>query len=74
LVRQNIYEVLPDVDGRQLAAADRLTDLGANSVDRAEIVMMSMEALALDVPRAELAAVGTVGGLVDALYTRSCGR
>ena len=74
LVTNNIYEVLPDVEGREIKPDDRLTDLGANSVDRAEIVMLAMEALSLHIQRVELSGVKNVGELVDALYAKSHGQ
>ncbi|MEV0468583.1 acyl carrier protein [Streptomyces prunicolor] len=74
LVQNNIYEVLPDVEGREIKPGDRLTDLGANSVDRAEIVMLAMEALSLHIQRVELSGVKNVGELVDALYAKSHGQ
>ena len=74
LVRSNIYEVLPDVEGREIKPDDRLADLGANSVDRAEIVMLAMEALSLHIQRVELSGVKNVGELVDALYAKSHGQ
>jgi polyketide biosynthesis acyl carrier protein len=70
LVKANIYEVLPDVEGREIEPGDRLVDLGANSVDRAEIVMLIMEALSLRVARAELARASDIGQLVEALHAK----
>jgi len=42
-----------------------LVDLGANSVDRAEIAMLVQESLGLVVPRVELFGPKNIGELAD---------
>ena len=49
-IRRSVVEVLPEVDG-QLVTEDRsLTDLGANSIDRVDVVTMTMDDLGVTVP------------------------
>lgn len=67
VVARHVCEVLPDLEGHAFRRTDRLVELGANSVDRAEIVMMVMETLALRIPRVELFGVKDLGELVDVL-------
>jgi acyl carrier protein len=43
--------------------------LGANSLDIIEVVSLSMRELKVKVPRAELAKLTNLEGLVDLLYT-----
>ncbi|MER5948437.1 acyl carrier protein [Streptomyces sp. NPDC001904] len=71
MVKGHIYEVLPDLEGRPISRDDRLTDLGANSVDRAEVAMLAMESLSLQMARVELAGVQNIGDLVDSLHAKS---
>ena len=47
-----------------------LRDLGANSLDRMEIVTLSMENLGLHFPPRELGVPGNIGGLVAVLHSR----
>jgi polyketide biosynthesis acyl carrier protein len=63
LIAQRTREVLPGLDSHQFIASDRLVDLGANSVDRAEIVMLVQESLGLSVPRVEMFGPTNVGEL-----------
>ncbi|MEE4561232.1 acyl carrier protein [Paenibacillus polymyxa] len=70
IVKGCICEVLPELNDHQFQYDDRLVDLGADSVDRADIVMKSMEALSLNTPRVELSGVKNVGELADALYAK----
>jgi polyketide biosynthesis acyl carrier protein len=65
LIAQHTREVLPGLDSHQFAASDRLTDLGANSVDRAEIAMLVQESLSISIPRVELFGPKNIGELAD---------
>jgi polyketide biosynthesis acyl carrier protein len=65
LIARHTRDVLPDLDARQFAASDRLVDLGANSVDRAEIAMLVQESLGLSVSRVELFGPKNIGELAD---------
>lgn len=65
LIAQHTREVLPGLDGHQFIASDRLADLGANSVDRAEIAIMVQESLNISIPRVELFGPKNIGELAD---------
>ncbi|MNG04988.1 Polyketide biosynthesis acyl-carrier-protein AcpK [compost metagenome] len=70
LVAQHVCEVIPELEGYEFKSNERLADLGANSVDRAEIVALTMEALSLQIPRVELFGAKNIGELVDVLYEK----
>jgi polyketide biosynthesis acyl carrier protein len=65
LIAQYTKEILPGLEMHEFEPSDRLTDLGANSVDRAEIAMLVQEALGLCVPRVELFGPKNIGELAD---------
>jgi polyketide biosynthesis acyl carrier protein len=65
LIGQHTREILPGLDAHPFVASDRLADLGANSVDRAEIAMMVQESLGLTVSRVELFGPRNIGELAD---------
>jgi polyketide biosynthesis acyl carrier protein len=65
LIARHTREILPGLDTHQFVASDRLVDLGANSVDRAEIAMLVQETLGLSVPRVELFGPKNIGELAD---------
>jgi polyketide biosynthesis acyl carrier protein len=50
--------------------SDQMVDLGANSVERAEILTLTMEALFLQIPRIELFRAKSIGELVYVLYEK----
>ncbi len=69
-VKKNIVEILPHVSLDNIRIEGQLKDLGANSIDRMEIVTMSMEALGIKIPLVELGQVENIEGLVNLLYER----
>ena len=71
IIVQSIYEVLPELEGQVLQADDCLVDLGANSIDRAEIVTMTLEALSLSIPRVEFSEAKTIRELTRIIYEKS---
>jgi polyketide biosynthesis acyl carrier protein len=62
--------VLPDLESRELSPQDSLRDLGANSIDRSEIIMMTLEALRLRVPLVDLAGARNMGELAALIQAR----
>lgn len=66
----NICEVLPELDGHRFEPEDQLVELGADSVDRAEIITMVLEDLSLKIPRIELSRVKNIGELAEVLYDK----
>ena len=65
LIAHHTREILPGLDGHEFVPSDRLVDLGANSVDRAEIAMLVQESLGLSVSRVELFGPKNIGELAD---------
>jgi len=71
LIVRHTREVIPELESHVFKPSERLKDLGANSVDRAEIVMMIMESLSLQIPRIELSGTKNIGELADVLHEKS---
>lgn len=71
LIAQRAKEILPELESHKFVASDRLADLGANSVDRAEITMLVQESLKLTIPRVELFGPRNIGELAD-LFLAKC--
>ncbi|NTG51722.1 acyl carrier protein [Agrobacterium rhizogenes] len=64
-------EVLPDLDAYVFKATDSLRELGANSIDRADIIMMTLESLSLDFPLIEIAGAQSIGELAGIIHAKS---
>jgi len=67
LIGTHTSEVLPELADHRFTASDELQELGADSVDRAEIVSLVLESLSLDIPRAELFGTQNIGELAERL-------
>jgi polyketide biosynthesis acyl carrier protein len=70
VICENVRQVLSSIDGRPLVRTDRLDALGANSVDRMEIVMMTLERLDLNIPVVDTHGPRNIGELADLLSTK----
>jgi polyketide biosynthesis acyl carrier protein len=68
VIKTNIQSVLFDVDPQSITIDKSLTELGANSVDRVEVLMNSMEQLQLKIPRVELHGIENLRGLVEVFH------
>jgi polyketide biosynthesis acyl carrier protein len=67
---EHTREVLPELQDHVFQRSDQLVNLGANSIDRAEIVGMTMESFALSIPRVELFGVKNIGELSDVIHAK----
>lgn len=68
IIKNNLGEIIPELEGAQISADDTLVALGANSLDRGELITLTLERLGLDVPRIEFASAQTINELAD-LFT-----
>lgn len=68
VVRNVTQSILVGVDASQITPEKSLTELGANSIDRVEVVTGAMEQLGVKVPRVELFGATNLQGLVDILH------
>ncbi|OYD95015.1 hypothetical protein CDG77_11320 [Nostoc sp. 'Peltigera membranacea cyanobiont' 213] len=70
IIVQHTCEVIPELESHSIVETDRLADLGANSMDRADIVMMTLESLSLKIPLIELAKAKSIGEFTNLLYEK----
>ncbi len=67
LITEAIREILPELADHTFQASDSLEDLGANSMDRAEIVMIVLEAMDLEIPLVDTYGPRNLGELAERL-------
>lgn len=70
IIVRNTCEVVPALEGHSFQFDDSLRDLGANSVDRSEIVMMTLESLSLNIPMIQIARAENMGELASILHEK----
>jgi polyketide biosynthesis acyl carrier protein len=68
VVCAQLKEVLPDVTADEIRPETSMADLGANSIDRMDVVVSSQDELGIRVPAAEFSDVRNLQGLVDVLH------
>ena len=71
VIKKNVIEILDDVPPEAITIDKRLKDLGANSVDRVEVVTMTLEDLSIKIPLVEFGSIKDLQGLVNFLYEKA---
>ena len=64
-IKKYTREIAPELEDVPIQPTDSLKNLGIDSVNRAEIIMLVMEDLSLNIPRIELAGANNIGELAD---------
>lgn len=70
LVKDNIVTILPHLSTADIKREESLRDLGANSIDRMDIIVQVMEALKIKIPLIEFSRANNIQGLVDLLHEK----
>lgn len=68
VVKENTLTVLPGVKPEQITMDSQLKALGANSIERVEIVTQTLEDTQLEVSLVEFGGVSNIRELVEVLY------
>ena len=72
MVKRHLMDNVEDLNEGAIDPNKSMKELGANSLDVVEVVSCAMRDLKVKVPRAELAQLTNMNGLVDLLYQYSC--
>lgn len=67
-IKSSILKVFPDWGNHAINEENSLKYLGANSIDRAEIIMLTMAHLELKIPMINFAKAQNIGELIDIFY------
>jgi polyketide biosynthesis acyl carrier protein len=70
IISSHARQIVPSLESRAFKIDDALKDLGANSIDRSEISMMTLETLSLRIPLVELGKARNIGELVDIIHAK----
>jgi polyketide biosynthesis acyl carrier protein len=71
IIVRHTKEIIPDLESHAFQPSDSLRALGANSVDRADIIMMTLETLELDIPLVEMAKAENIGELAGIIHAKA---
>lgn len=70
IITRHTREVIPGLQEHSFQQSDSLRGLGANSIDRADIIMMTLESLALNIPLTVMAKAENIGELAGIIHER----
>lgn len=74
IIQRNLLEILPDLSASEIQISRSMKDLGANSVDRMDVIIQTKEELGLKFPLHELGGIENLQGLVDYLHAACLNR
>lgn len=66
-ITTNIYDILPELEGKQIKESDSLRELGANSIDRADIIMSTLESFDLKKPMVNFGKAKNIGDIISVI-------
>jgi polyketide biosynthesis acyl carrier protein len=67
ILRSNVLEALPDTDAADIVPGADLQDLGANSLDRVDILAATLDTLGLDGQASKFAGITDLDHLTQSL-------
>ncbi|MEJ2418346.1 MAG: hypothetical protein P8Y45_15740 [Exilibacterium sp.] len=70
IIKRKLLEILPNLDESRIEPLKSMKDLGANSIDRVDVIIETMEEMKLVLSPHEVGPVENIQGLVDFLYAR----
>jgi polyketide biosynthesis acyl carrier protein len=68
VIKKHIKTILPNVRDEDIKIEGKMADLGANSIDRSDIVIQTMEELQLKIPLVTLGQAKNLQDLTDILH------
>ena len=63
-----VREIVPDLAGREIAGTDSMAELGLDSIERSEVLLLGLQALGLTTPLVQLHGPRNLGELADLLH------
>lgn len=63
VILRNVVEVLPELADREVTPKDSMRELGANSIDRMDVVIAAQDELGIKVPASAFADAPDLGSL-----------
>lgn len=67
-LKSNLLDVLPELNEQHITTEQSLKNLGANSLDRAEIIIRTMAKLGLTLPLITLATAQNIDDIISLFY------
>ncbi|WP_410511166.1 acyl carrier protein [Paenibacillus sp. BR2-3] len=68
IMKSKMLEILPDLAAENISREESMKDLGANSIDRFDIISDTMDELNIKIPLLKFGSLKNIGEVVDFLY------
>jgi polyketide biosynthesis acyl carrier protein len=68
-----IRDVVPELGAHDFARSDSMADLGVNSIERSEVLLLTLDAIGLKSPPREFHGARSIGELADLLHAKLAG-
>jgi polyketide biosynthesis acyl carrier protein len=65
-----IRDVVPELDGHAFARTQSMADLGVNSIERSEVLLLTLDALGLRVSPVAFHGARNIGELSDLIHAK----
>tara|TARA_R110002110_G_scaffold415800_1_gene656306 strand:+ start:62513 stop:62761 length:249 start_codon:yes stop_codon:yes gene_type:complete len=69
-IQKSVLLIMDGVDEKQIQKSDSLKSLGANSIDRAEIIMLTLENLNIRIPMIDFAQAKNIDDICNIIYDK----
>lgn len=70
IIKDKIVELLPELDKDNISKNDSMKSLGANSMDRFDIISDTMNETKIRVPFVEFGNLSSIGAVAELLYEK----
>ncbi len=71
LIKENLFEIIPELSETDISLDESFVEMGANSVDRGELITLTLERLNLEVSRIHFVRAQTINELADMIISKS---
>ena len=71
LIKENLLEIIPELSGDAISMDETFVNLGANSVDRGELVTLTLERLDIKNSRIEFVSAQTINELANLIVEKT---
>jgi len=70
IIRENLIEIMPELEDQNFTNDETFADLGANSLDRGELITLTLEKIELEVSRIEFVKAKTISELAELIVLK----
>ena len=70
VIVMQLRESVPELGERPISGGDSMAALGADSVERSEVLLYTLEALGIDMPMTQLHGAPSLGALANLLHAK----